>query len=88
MNNIEANEQASSQTRAAAMPLIAWDFLKMFTAAVIYGVCISLVAAGIALFLAADADASRATFAEAYRTPFSPPAPATAASGEKLQNRI
>ena len=39
------------------MPAIVWDFLKMFTAAVAYGVLISLIAAGIALLLAATEEA-------------------------------
>ena len=45
------------QSGAVLMPAIVWDFLKMFTAAVAYGVLISLIAAGIALLLAATEEA-------------------------------
>lgn len=57
MKTIWTTKQTSNQTGVAPIPLIVWDFLKMFTAAVVYGVLISLIAAGIALLLASEAEA-------------------------------
>lgn len=40
------------------MHFVVWDFLKMFLAAVICGVAVSVIAAGVALLLAHDAYAA------------------------------
>ena len=57
MKTIWTATPSINQSGAAPMHFIVWDFLKMFTAAVAYGVLISLIAAGIALLLAATEEA-------------------------------
>ena len=88
MQIIWANKQSPSQTSVAPMPFIVWDFLKMFTAAIVYGVCISLVAAGIALLLAADPETERVADSNAYRPTTMQPASTGAPASASLQNRI
>ena len=53
-----ARRKASPSPRVNRMHFVMWDFLKMFFAAVVCGVAVSLAAAGIALVLANDAYAA------------------------------
>ena len=70
------------------MPFIVWDFLKMFTVAIVYGVCISLVAAGIALFLAAHTEPDRSAESTAYPMPAAQSVGTAARDEDNPQNRI
>lgn len=53
-----ARRKASPLASVDRMHFVMWDFLRMFLAAVVCGVAVSVVAAGIALLLARDAYAA------------------------------
>ena len=57
MKTIWKAKPSINQSGVAPLPFIFWDFLKMFTAALVYGVLISLIAAGFALLLASGQEA-------------------------------
>ena len=58
MRMIWARRKVSPQGAVDRMHFVVLDFLKLFTAAVVCGVAVSVTVAGIALLLAGEADAS------------------------------
>jgi hypothetical protein len=58
MSMIRAGSKTSTQAQSDRMQFAMWDFLKMFFAAILCGVAVSIVAAAIALVLAHDAYAA------------------------------
>lgn len=73
MSMIRAASKVSTQAQSERMQFAMWDFLKMFFAAILCGVAVSIVAAAIALLLAHEAYAAV-------------PVPDSAGSNAKLVN--
>ncbi|HEX9390103.1 MAG TPA: hypothetical protein VF928_02185 [Usitatibacteraceae bacterium] len=57
MKTIRAWQATSTQNNLAPMHLIARDFLKMLAAAILLGLAIGIVAAGLALLIAIGTEA-------------------------------
>lgn len=75
-----ARRKASPSASVDRVQFVMWDFLKMFLAAVICGIVVSLAAAGIAVVLSQDANA--ASFNNVDSTSHRQHAQATAADAE------